>query len=303
MRVLKESTAAMSHSMTSNGLTAASSIVGETAWPNVTIPSDEFDAHAKHVSLYLYGGVLWVTPLVNDLEAWDAYSASPTFVFGVDGKGPANGTGPFTPIHQVYPKLSDSIINYDTTSEPGVRAATLAVTNLRKCALSGLLMMPFIRDSFPSSMDSTEPISMLVAPIFNTFNRTSSIVGYVQSLFAWRYFLTQFVAAENFVCVVKNSCGSQFSIMVTDASASYIENEDAHDAKFDRTFATTILGMEEYTANEIEMAKEAGICVYTIYVYPTIDFRQSFHSYSEFYTAMVGVTMLIMVGSFFAYDR
>jgi hypothetical protein len=301
MRSLEESMEAMSNSMTSYGLSLSRSS-GEAAWPYVTIPNDEFQAHARHVVSYSKDHLVWITPVVDDIKTWSEYSAG--VYEGQNGKKLVNDTGLFTPIHQVYPMLNASVVNYDTSSEPGLQSTILAVSNLRSSALSGLLTMNLIRESFSNSLDTTEPFSLIVEPVFSTFNETAHTVGYVQGLFTWKYYIASFNAVQDFVCVVKNSCGDQFSATVfSDSTIDIRLDKDTHDRKFDGTYETTYLGVEKYTDDEVEDAKAAGVCIYTLYVYPTIDFRQTFNTNAGLYTAMVGVTMLIMVSSFVAYDR
>jgi hypothetical protein len=64
---------------------------------------------------------------------------------------------------------------------------------------------------------------------------------------------------------------------------------------------TFAIGMT-YDNITLEEAKEAGICMYSLTVYPTIEFRQSHDLHATLYSVAVGLTMAFMLSTFFAYD-
>jgi hypothetical protein len=53
----------------------------------------------------------------------------------------------------------------------------------------------------------------------------------------------------------------------------------------------------------IETAIAAGVCIYTLTIYPTGEFRQTFNSHAELYAVVVGIVMFVVVGAFFVYDQ
>ena len=63
-----------------------------------------------------------------------------------------------------------------------------------------------------------------------------------------------------------------------------------------------MLGLDDISESNLEKAKAAGMCIYTMTIYPTEDFRQQFDANTALYTTVVGIIMLCMVGAFFAYD-
>ena len=306
----------MSDAMTSHGFHDGAT----TRWPYVTVPADEFDAHAEHVTSFSRNKFVWFTPIINDLAAWNDYSKDisngkdvPTspdlFVYEAGRKRPVNGTGPFIPIHQMYPKstllpsINSSIINYDTSSEPNFATTTKQVSILRHSLLTGFLSLTVVRDSYPKMFDASEPLSVLVEPIFSSFEETSSIVGYVQSLFEWKFFFSNLASdGIDVVCVVENTCGDIFTFTIDHNTSSYSLNEDAHAGKFNDLSASTVLGLDDISESNLEKAKAAGMCIYTMTIYPTEDFRQKFDANTALYTTVVGIIMLCMVGAFFAYD-
>jgi hypothetical protein len=46
----------------------------EPTWPYVTLPFDQFEDHAQHVTSFSYDGVVWVAPIVvDDVATWNTY--------------------------------------------------------------------------------------------------------------------------------------------------------------------------------------------------------------------------------------
>lgn len=319
LRVFAESVEAFSDTLTAQGLLDDATL-GEMTWPYVTVPLDVFNAHAEHVISFSRNKFVWFTPIIDDVNAWNQYrkfvsndSDVPVsqylFTFEASEKHPVNGTGPFIPIHQAYPNsilphsINASIINYDTSSESGLATTANQVSFLRHSSLTGVLPLTFIRDSYPEMFDDSEPLSVFVEPIFSTFEETSKIVGYVQSLFEWKFFFSKLTSdGLDVVCVIENTCGDLFTFTINHNSSYYNLSEDVHSKKFNDVSATTVIGIDSSDGGNIEEAKAAGACIYTLTVYPTIDFRQKFDANAVLYTLVVGILMLSMVGAFFTFD-
>ena len=308
----------MSDSIVSRGLLNAT--IGEQAWPYVTLPIDEFAAHAGHETSFSRNHLVYTSPIIHDVSAWNVFNAAVSsgskvpykpyiFTNGKDGEVPANGTGPYIPIHQIYTEnvspvsSNNSINNYDTFSEPGLATAFAVVSAVRHSALTRLLPLMFIRESYPEIFDGSEPLSMFVEPIFSNFQDTSEIVGYVQSLFDWKFFFSNLISDDvSIICVVENTCGDNFTYIISNHSALYTSFENARISMFDGTSATLVVGTGEIPNGTIESEKAAGVCIYTLTVYPTKEFRKAFNANAVIYTVVIGMTMLSMVGAFFAYD-
>ena len=322
LQVLAESLEAMSTAVTSHGLNSITE-TGETSWPYVTLPSDQFEANAEHDTSFSRNHFVWTSPIVHDVNAWNVYNEAiysndevpvnrHMFMNGVDGKVPVNGTGPFVPVHQFYSEITmpnilnnNSMNNFDTSSDPSFVTFTTWVSNLQSAALTGILPLPFLRDVYPEIFDASEQLSIYIEPIFDSFQETPEIVGYIQSLFEWNFFFSKFSSEGiNLVCVVKNTCGDQFAYVINSDLATYISNDVVHNIIFADVSATSVIGLDEddVSIDDIETTKETGFCIYSLTVYPTNDFRQSFKSNAVLYTVVVGIVMFIMVASFFAYD-
>jgi hypothetical protein len=314
LKVLAESLEAMSTAITSHGLNGITA-TGEIPWPYVTLPSDQFEANAEHDTSFSRNHFIWATPIVHDVEAWNTYNAEVfsnsdvpvnpfMFSYGIDGKLPINGTGPFVPIHQLYAEapilnsVNNSMINYDTSSDPNFRTFITLVSNLRSATLTGLLPLSFLRYSYPDAFDASELLSIYVEPVFSTFEETSEVVGYIQSLFEWKYFFASFnFDGIDIVCVIENTCSDQFAFAINNNLATYISKEDSYTKRLNDVSATSVIGLDtdDISSEEIEFAKAAGLCIYSLTVYPTKEFRESFNSNAVLYTAIVGLVMFSMV--------
>lgn len=322
MRGLAESVESLADTLTIKGL--QNTTTGQRAtWPYVSLPVFEYATHSEHATSFSRNSFVATTPIVHDDAAWDLYNAAvlstsnapfnpEMYVYGENGKLPANGTGPFLPIHHVYTEATSfsnisnnvTLNNFDTSSDPGVAAVATIVSNVRHAVLTGFLSLTHFRDSYPEIIDASEPLSMYVRPIFQTFEQnTPEIVGYVQSLFQWKIFLSKFnEIGVDVVCVVANTCGDHVTFILSNNSVQYISDEDARMKKFDGIRTTLVIGTDDIPDGEIESAKLAGVCIYTLTIYPTIEFRQTFNANAVLYSMVIGITMLTMVGAFFAYD-
>jgi hypothetical protein len=330
LKALAESSEALSHAITLYSRTSAPVSGSMGDWPYVTLPLISFREQATHVEMISFSKALWTAPIVTNVTTWEGYVRSnknksdvpistTVFTYGnasqsQDGKADRmgktymGGAGPFTPIHQVFPpqppfisNINGSMINYDTSSEIGMNAINSIIQTIHKPVLSRLLPLDLIRESYPESLDSTEPLSLFVVPVYNV-DEGGRVVSYIQSLLEWQYLFTD-IPVENVFCHVENTCGESFSYIINDDNATYVGMGDEHDTKFDGYSLSSLLALKYSSMEDIDKETAAGVCVYTLTIYPTMEFRQSFNSNAGFYTAVVGITMFIMVGSFFAYDQ
>jgi hypothetical protein len=292
----------------------------EVPWPLFTVPSHHFEALAKRVVSLPHEGIVWFAPLVNDVTLWNNYCNDEMAgngipmgpnMFALESAGTQlllNGTGIFTPIHQVYPQpkfidyINGSIINYDTSSDLSVNASLAFAYSSDHVVLGEIIHDTLIRDSYPEVFDAAEPISMLTSPIHSTYDEQSSIVGYVQRIFTWKSFFSKFDGvSHSCFCNVENSCGGSFTLLVDDHNVTHIDSKYIQQFSIDEVSVTWNIGMSSEN-NTLAEATEMGICLYTLTVYPTTTFRQSYDLQATLYAVAVGLTMLFMLSTFFAYD-
>jgi hypothetical protein len=332
LKELAASMEAFSHSFTSYGMLAAP-MSGEIDQLFVTLPAIHFEENAEHVFAISYSNALWTAPVVRNATLWQEYSKSYSngsalhfnsnmFVYGElplntsdgsikMGKLPVSGDGPFTPITQLYPSppsfvtnINGSIINYDTSSDMVVNATNTFVNILRdKPVLSGLIPKSLFRDAYPETLNAVEPISLFVQPIHSDFSKTK-IVAYIQSIFEWEFLFSEIpYDGDRVLCYVENTCGDSFAFTLHGDSVDYNGIGDPHYKTFDEYSKSSIVGLQDSSEAGLQDALTAGVCVYTLTIYPTPEFRNSFNSNADVYAFIVGTTMTFMVATFFIYDQ
>lgn len=325
IRTSVESLEALGDIMTSYALAAG------VAWPYVTLPSAEFYRHGDHVHTLSGIDAVWSSPVITDVAGWETYAAlnvsaggdvpmsSTIFAYGVVvqqenngtalGKLPVVGPAPHTPIHQIHSsstsKKNSSVEgymeNYDMRTEPELRGAYAIVEAYNRTALSGLVTLNLVRDTFPETLDKNEPLSLLLQPIFSSFE-DMTIVSYVQTVLEWEFLLSDILQEKQSVfCFVENTCDQKgFTFKIVAGSTYFQGMGDAHDKQYDKygkSTAIILFPIDEYSA-------AADACIYTLNVYPTQDYRRSFESKKpQIYTSGIAMVFLLMGITFFFYDR
>ena len=298
---------------------SAVSLNREVSWPYFTIPFDQFEKYAQRVTSFPHNGIASIAPIVTDVAAWNKYCAdvmsgrnipmSPNmFAFDSNGSRLVTGTGPFTPLHHVYPTpnyiagINGSIVNYDISSDPKVYSSTTMAYNLDQLVLSGLLPSTLIRDSYPDIFDATEPLSMLIAPIYSTYEKSSYIVGYAQSIFKWESLFSKFYGeAPALYCFVENTCGDSFSFAIQNHTVTFIDSEYPTNSWIKDTSVKAIIGLNGGNLT-LKEAQEAGICTYSLTVHPSTQFRQEYDLNATVYSVVVGLILVFNLLTFFAFD-
>jgi hypothetical protein len=320
---------ALSDTLTAYGLNNGST------WPYVVIPAIQFNEHAKHTLHMSHSNLVWTAPIVEDISLWEDFAqkinsnstvptSSAMFTYGKlpqhengaktmqMSKLPISDSGLFTPVHQMFPSpprfinsINSSLINYETMSEVGIRATHTIVNNLNKAVISGLLPLSLIRDAYPETIDSTDPLSLFVEPVYASFDNFT-IVSYIHGLFEWGFLFSEIsLEDQEKLIVVDSSCGEIFSYHIMQNKATYIGNGDLHDNTFDKYRLSSVIGLKESSVHEddINEALDAGVCVYTLTIYPTQELRDAFNANPKVYAAIIGLTMASMIGAFFLYDQ
>jgi hypothetical protein len=324
---LSNSTEAMAHILQVYA-TTTSSTPGVLDWPYVTLPSHLYEELVHHMISMSHSKVSWTSPLVVNATGWEEYarthnapnSSSTMYAYGGTsghdtshkehrmGKEPVSGAGPYTPIHQLFPNppptidsIKGSMINFDTSSDTAIRSTITSVNTFRQSVLSGILPLTLLREAYPESLDATEPLSLFMEPIHIDGEFDVATISYIQSLFEWEYFFTN-IPVEGVLCFVEDTCGDRFGYMLNGNNVTYVSAEDTQEIIMEGSSVSSIIGLIDNSDDGVKAAVEAGVCVYTMTIYPTIYFRRSFNSHAGGYTAVVAITMFIMVGTFFAYD-
>lgn len=316
--------------MTSYASASSTSVVSD-AWPFVTLPAAEFHRHGQHVHTLTNAHAVWTSPVVTNATGWETYAlnlvrdddiptSSKIFAYGevkqsddggfVMGKQPVIGQGPYAPIHQIHPfppplitSIQESQANYDMRSEPGMNATYASVDVLSSSVLSGLLSMDLFRDAYPESFDKVEPLSLLLQPVFRSFE-DATVVAYVQSIVEWEYVFSNILVKDQSVfCVVENTCNQSFTFKIDAGNATFEGMGDSHAMQYDKHCVTNTIAVNE-SKEENAAAVETDACVYTLTVCPTAELRHSYDSNQPLvFTIVIGAVFFLMTATFFAYDR
>jgi hypothetical protein len=311
---------AMANVLTSFAL--ASSMTGNVAWPYVTLPSVELQRHFENVKTLTHTNAVWIAPLVDNVAAWQVFAFNSStngnvpisdtiFAYSDTGvKMPAPDNGVHAPVHQIYPfppptipSIKGSMANYDMRSDPMALKAFDIVDATKASIISDLLPMKIVRDAYPDAYATEEPLSLMIQPVFRSFE-DDTIVSYVQSVIEWRHLLSHMLTKEqSLYCFVENTCGSNFTIKVVAGEATYEGTGDKHPKQYDSHAVSTTVRLAENAENETAIVN-AGVCVYTLTVYPTTELRRTYESSKpQVYTSIIGVVFFAMTATFFAYDR
>jgi hypothetical protein len=279
-------------------------------------------ANGKHIASFSSNDFLWITPIVEDRTKWEEFHSNnksgsivPTipYIFAYDDGDihPVNRTGPFVPIHQMYctncsvisSAINTSMINYDMGSDIDIMNDINYIVSTNTSMLSGLVTFSLVRDLYYELFDADKPLSVFIAPIKDTYNRTN-VVGYIHSLVEWKYVLSNLNWGTEWVtCEVVNTREESFYFKAYDNVVEFIGYEDFEKSRYRNVYASAAIATEDNGSLGLDAAKEAGICIYTITIYATKNYRNDFNMYAGLYTSIVGITMLVMVGSFIAYDQ
>jgi heme/copper-type cytochrome/quinol oxidase subunit 2 len=225
------------------------------------------------------------------------------------------------PIWQINPseeKRHLNMLNLDS-----LMPNAFAFSNASETPLFGFILddyaANYVSDAGKNSRDTSTPRSFTVLPILNPA-RADLVLGITGAEIEWITLLDDVVPDAPTVCIVlENTCGQVHTYLVRKGIASYLGNGDKHDAAFDQmaktvsvTKAMQNLYQHVVTAHPAGSAattdfeemthddeRDGGFCIYTITVYPTAEYEQSFHTGIAFTYTLT--TIVLAVTSIFLF--
>lgn len=191
-------------------------------------------------------------------------------------KGASNPlNGPFSPVWTMspVPEVNDAgIINYNLVDRPVFEKA---VSHIQKTRLP--VFLDVCDQSSWFDVEGNEDILQTVVafPVFASFEENSALAGVFIAIVPWeRFFSDNLVdASEPLMLVVSNTCDEIFSFQVIGRNATFLAEEDLHDPRYDDLF---IEGPFADMYNPSEYTNGSEHCVYTMKVYPTQAFEDSY---------------------------
>ena len=281
----------------------------------MTIP--DFQVHAQNLRRQTSSVGFLLQPLVEQQERslWrmhvfsnlDWYTGTPFMpdLWYFQNSQPAlydpNATGPFLTAWQVDPIPATSIMNLNTLSLDWVKSDYDIMRSLNEGVVGDVLSKRFMDQLYPS--ESFEPQSFYFQPLFNSFdNDSKKFVGQLLILLRWNVYFSDILPdnVRGIHLVLENTCNDTATWEIQGKTARYMGSGDLHEPDYDSYKLSADFNTYE---NGLDVAKQAGACIYTVNIYPSQEFEDDYKTSSPIYlTVVVGAVFLSMVAAFLAYD-
>ena len=290
----------------------------EETFPFVTLP--HFARRAEE-SVELSGAeVISWAPIVQkeQLALWNAYSevevagwlgqgvdVLPIHTSAIGSLENPPGEPFFAPIWELFPAPeAAAIVNEDLMSIDWMRALLQETIITGHVLLSQVEKVDFLFDSLASQGDLGEekPRSYIVEPVFQTFDDQTTVAGFIIAVLPWEpYFTNVLTRGTNGILVnIKDTCGSDFSYRINGPTAEFAGVGDIHESKYDN------LGVQAEFAEEARFDGDVegfDACDYTITVYPSTPFEESYYSSDPIiYTCAIVMVFVFVAMVFVVYD-
>ena len=153
-------------------------------------------------------------------------------------------------------------------------------------------------------------MSDLYFPIFEGTPKTAlsdevvkrKLVGALTCYVYWQVYFNNILPSgtKEVIAVLENSCGQQFTYSVVGDEAQYAGPGDLHNPKFGNLEVTT--GFGAFLGDNAN-AEEEGMCVYTVRVFPSQEFEDSFLTNRPIYFTMTVLATFVFTSIvFLLYD-
>jgi hypothetical protein len=161
-----------------------------------------------------------------------------------------------------------------------------------------------IRDTFSYLFDldeenlKREPYGYLMEPVYSAFEENPELVGILVGLASFGNLLDKLLPerAKRLVCVIKDACGDAITYELNGRDSEFLGEGDLHDPNFDK--------YEHSTRMELYLRTFEDRCAHTLYIYPTVEFREHYETkYPAIYSSVVALAFLVTSILLFVYDR
>ena len=300
-------------------------------WPFVTLP--HFILQAEEAIQYADAELVLFCPLVSseDVSRWDAYSiahqdwikrdlqdiginaevpsiAPEMYSWPHDVAGASNVVSPVkVPLWQMAPIGTNvSLINLDLTTQPSFqRVLETGIMHYEHVLLSQVVDVRFLYPFLRVTEDQySHPRSYVVQPVMSNFVN-NTLVGFMIAVLEWdAYFVSVLPEDTNGIVVsVKDTCGSSFTYIINGREAVYLGEGDLHDPAYNDINQTYSFA-QEATLSDAQTADTTGpFCDYTMTVYASATFEQSYRSTAPIvFSTMIVVVFIFTMLVFMVYD-
>ena len=277
----------------------------DAKWPYVTI--NHFDQRGKRL-LELSGSIyVGLMPYVSkeELGDWETWAVQnqdwippeafpPYMPFGIKpkveraaGLPEVPNTTLYAPIWQVSP-IFPQFIMQDNYNPPDYDK----MQQTRLLTLSQLVYNRF--NGTVTSDESVWPSGIISAPIFESFEEDSKLVGKFSSVFPWHNLFKGILpdGVDGFVVVIKNTCNQTVAYRVDGSTVMFLGlGEDHVDPKF----------ADMGYSRRFDVVDNS--CIYTISVYPSQELQDSYMTDKPvIYTGIVVLVFAFTAMVFVMYD-
>jgi hypothetical protein len=207
------------------------------------------------------------------------------------------------PVWQFGPGVIDSsLVGMDLFTHPVFRRAIEDVRVASHNILSQITDLQFLLGYTKDTMNAEyHPRSFIAEPVFEDFKNGSKVAGVVFAVEPWKHYFESILpqSVKGFVVDVEGSCGTGFTFVIDGPNVRYDGTGDRHNPKYNHmAYRSNFASFATYKYNT--SSEDVQNCEYSISVYPSEEFEQSFKT-SEPFVFAAGVfciflfTMLVFV--------
>ncbi|CAB9514914.1 Receptor-type guanylate cyclase gcy [Seminavis robusta] len=218
-----------------------------------------------------------------------------------------NGPGPFLPVWQTAPApMNPRVVNFNLlSSEPFAQTFETMQTYNNSIVSKAMPLadIPF-EISSPDLVETENPHSVVLGPIYDNFTQDAKIVGTVAAVIDWSSFFSSFLAVDDHpvLVVMHGSCGDDMSFEVRGHDVEFLGYEDFHDPKYNHLERSSVLDLSS-PHNDRTKAQASGDCQYVLRIYPTDELEDAYRSPQPVIYAICMLLVFAMTAAvFLVYD-
>jgi class 3 adenylate cyclase len=210
----------------------------------------------------------------------------------------------FVPLWQIgRAPTNSSIVMMDLNTHPSFKRMFSDVLDIEHVLLSEVVDLDFLIEFSTGTDDrGKQPRSYILTPVFGSFQDDATVVGFVIAVLPWKTFFSDIFpeGTDGLVVDVKDSCGSRFTYSMFGPRAEYFGQGALPDPKFEYIRQSSSFAENARYGGEFNAAH----CEYTLNVYPSSTYRESFANKDPLMFALIVVGIVFVTAVLFAvYDN
>ena len=303
----------------------------DSEWPYVTVP--HFEVRGQKFFNVSSAQLLSFAPVVYDVEAWNAYSVQnqgwiqesydlrgddaipdpiSTEVYRFDEERNTvvvNDHSEYAPLWQEASAPSNTAtINADLYSHDIFHKVFDFARQTESAILSAVFDPTDLlgEEALYQTGDGIfHPESILVQNIYDSFDAsTRMVVGALIAVIPWGLYFEGLLheGANGLICVLRDTCGDEFTYRLDGPHATYVGEGDLHDRRYDDLeFYTEFASFVDFSDADND-AIDAH-CEYSLHIFPSLELEEAYHSKKPFlFTVAVVLVFFFTSLIFMVYD-